>query len=380
MRIALDASPLRYRKTGIENYVYYLLKAMSEINTDDEFLLVNNSFRKGNPALLNLPPLKNPGGFQEKNPRVSKKLLRALWGFWPYPRIESFIGKIDVYHCPGIDEIPSTKALKVITIHDIYHRKGDFNPPDFTSELMEFFPRQVARADVIIAHSKNTRKDLIEELGADPEKIVCVYSAAGENMKRVTDSAAIEKVKQKLGIGREYMLFLGALGNVKNVVRIIEAYNILCEKNSDVPQLVLAGGKGYGHEKAFAAAAESPFASDIILPGYVDDADAPALMSGALFFVFPSLYEGFGIPVLEAMACGAPVLTSNAASIPEVAGDAALMVDPCNTEEIAHSMEKLMESQSLRTELREKGFERNKLFTWKKCAEETMQTYRSQFP
>ncbi len=379
MRIAIDVSSLRYRKTGLETYTYYLLKALSKIAVDDEFVLVNNSFRRGKAAPISLPAFGDDFKFEVKNPKVSKKLLRALWRYSPYPRIETFLGKLDTYHSPTIDALPSTAARKVLTVHDIYHRKGDFNPPWFTSELMEFFPAEIAKADVVITVSESTKRDIIEEFDTDPDKIKCVYSAAGENMRRITDTAAVGRIKKQFGISRDYMLFLGALGKVKNVVRIVEAYNILRQRQRDTPQLVLAGGKGYGFEEIRAAVTESPYSDDIILPGYVDDAAAPVLMSGALFFVFPSLYEGFGIPVLEAMTCGVPVLTSSVASLPEVAGDAAVMVDPCSVEEIAHSMELLAESPALRAKLVGKGFAQSKRFSWERCAAETLRIYKHDF-
>jgi len=205
----------------------------------------------------------------------------------------------------------------------------------------------------------------------------------------VRDEEAIEAVKARYGIAGDYVLFVGTLQPRKNLIRLIEAFSPstrlrraqssrsgrrLSNPQSPISnlQLVIAGKKGWLYEEIFQQVEELELEGKVVFTGYVVAGDLPALLSGAGLFVFPSLYEGFGLPVLEAMACGTPVICSNASSLPEVAGDAALLVDPLDVEGLAAAMERVLGDEALRAELIERGFERARKFSWERCARETL--------
>ncbi|MCD7992618.1 MAG: glycosyltransferase family 4 protein [Clostridia bacterium] len=178
----------------------------------------------------------------------------------------------------------------------------------------------------------------------------------------------IGAVRDKYHIKERYYLYLGTIEPRKNIKRLLEAYGRLHDKMSDVPQLVLAGGRGWLCDDIYETAEVLDLGDDILFTGYVEEGEAPVLLAGAVAFLFPSLYEGFGIPPLEAMACGTPVLSADKASLPEVLGDAALLVDPESVDEICLGMERLAEDEALRSELSRKGSERVKLYTWERSA------------
>jgi len=287
----------------------------------------------------------------------------------------------------------------VVTIHDLgylyypeAHRLVD-------RLYLNLSTRYNARAAThLIADSSATKRDLIERYGIEPDKITVVYpgydvlslSKGNETtFQPVRDEEAIEAVKARYGIAGDYVLFVGTLQPRKNLIRLIEAFSPstrlrraqssrsgrrLSNPQSPISnlQLVIAGKKGWLYEEIFQQVEELELEGKVVFTGYVVAGDLPALLSGAGLFVFPSLYEGFGLPVLEAMACGTPVICSNASSLPEVAGDAALLVDPLDVEGLAAAMERVLGDEALRAELIERGFERARKFSWERCARETL--------
>lgn len=186
----------------------------------------------------------------------------------------------------------------------------------------------------------------------------------------------IQEAIRRYHINEKYFLYLGTIEPRKNLERLIKAYAKLVSRHKDVPQLVLAGGKGWYYDDIFQMIDTCHLKEQVVFTGYVDQKDSPLLMSGAMAFVFPSLYEGFGMPPLEAMACGTPVITSKTSSLPEVVGDAGILVDPENVDEICEAMEKMMIEPAYRETLRLKGKKRADKFTWQKSAEQLMTVYR----
>lgn len=210
-----------------------------------------------------------------------------------------------------------------------------------------------------------------------PEKKITVIPNAVDHTVYHTgySSRQVKKALEKYGIRTEYILYLGTIEPRKNLERLIGAYERLCLERKQVPQLVLAGRKGWLCDGIYEKARKSDCRSRILFTGYVSQKDSPLLMSGAKIFVFPSLYEGFGMPLLEAMACGAPVITSDRASLPEVAGEAGLIVDPENEKELCGAMRRLLEDDVYRKRLRMLGIEHAKKYTWKKSAAMLMDVY-----
>jgi glycosyltransferase involved in cell wall biosynthesis len=241
--------------------------------------------------------------------------------------------------------------------------------------LVPFSLRHAAR---VIAISEHSRQEIMRRYRLPANRVAVTYLAAAEQFRPVTDRAALARVRARYGLAECYVLALGNLQPRKNLVRLVDAYVQLRGQGhcADV-QLVLGGQAQWRESELYVRVRQSGFTSSICFPGYVDDADLPALYSGALAFVYPSLYEGFGLPPLEAMACGTPVICSNAASLPEVVGDAALTCDPRDTESLAAALAQMIAQAALREELRARGLRRAAQFSWRRCAEETLAVYRA---
>ena len=270
-----------------------------------------------------------------------------VWG------IERFIGEVDVYHSSDWTQ-PPTKAFKVTTVHDLA-------PIKFQNEthtrIVDVHKRRLYRVlrevDRIIVPTNYIKGELLE-LGANESKIRVIYEAAGENFKKVGE-AMVAEVKRKFNIHDDYIMTVG-VSERKNTKRLIEAYG----KSKKDYKLVIVGGGGNLNSEA----------RGIIRTGYISDADLVALYSGAKALVYPSLYEGFGLPIVQAMACGCPVLTSDAGSMKEVAGNAAVLVDPLDINSISLGIDKAVDSPKT---LSKAGLKRVKDFSWEKCARETLE-------
>ena len=265
---------------------------------------------------------------------------------------------------------PYVKGKKITVFHDMvcYDHPETMNLK--TKIMLKLCLKSSARrADRIVTVSQFSKKQIIKYLKVDENKIDVMPNGVDLDIFRsdISDEQK-EKVKRKYGIEGKYLLYLGMLEPRKNILGILEGYIGLCGRMKDAPKLVLAGGKGWLYESIFEKVRKNKIEEKVIFTGYVDGEDIAAMMGGAEVFVFPSIYEGFGIPPLEAMACGTPVITSNNTSLPEVMGDCGILVDPYNYGEIADAMERILTDEKLRLELAEKGIERAKLFSWDNSA------------
>ncbi|MFN8454747.1 MAG: glycosyltransferase family 1 protein [Anaerolineae bacterium] len=264
----------------------------------------------------------------------------------------------------------------LVTVHDLGYRYYPEAHRPFDRWYLEWTTRRHTRvARHIIADSQATKADLVRFYGANPERITVVYLGRDETLGRVNDPQLIATAKNKYNIEGDYLLYLGTLQPRKNLLRLVEAFAQLI--NSGVQnysfaslKLVIAGSKGWLYNDIFARAQALGLAGRVLFPGFVAADDKAALLSGALAYVFPSLYEGFGLPVLEAMACGTPVLTSNSSSLPEVAGEAALLVDPHDTAHIIQGLSQLLTQPDLRCRLVEQGYRQIQRFSWARAAEQ----------
>ena len=234
-------------------------------------------------------------------------------------------------------------------------------------------PRTIKSADKIIAISHHTKNDIIQHFKIPEDKIKVIHLAANKNYKPLQGDK-INKIKQKYDLNCPFILYVGGLAPNKNVKRLIQAFYKL-KKQGINHKLILTGVKRWKYKSIFETIEKLNLQKDVIFTGYVPDEDLPALYNAADLFVYPSLYEGFGLPPLEAMACGTPVITSNTSSLPEVVGDAGIMVNPYDVDELANKMYEVLTNDGLGEELSKKGLERAKLFSWKKCAEEHLKVY-----
>jgi glycosyltransferase involved in cell wall biosynthesis len=234
------------------------------------------------------------------------------------------------------------------------------------------------RAAHVIAPSEFTRRDLVETYGLDPARVTAIPLAASPRFRPVADAAELGRVRRRYGIGGEYVLAVGSIQPRKNLARLVRAYSALrrARGRSNLPQLVLVGKKGWLYDDTLDAIEQEGLAGSVVLTGYVSEGDLPALYAGALCFAYPSYFEGFGLPPLEAMSCGAPVLTGNLTSLPEVVGDAGLTVDPFDTGAIAGALARLIDDDALRADLRGRGLSRARRFDWRETARMTLEVYR----
>jgi glycosyltransferase involved in cell wall biosynthesis len=252
----------------------------------------------------------------------------------------------------------------VVTVHDLGYRVFPEAHPTLSRLYLDWGTRWNAlRARTVIADSEATRRDLVAHYRVNPAKIVVAHPGYDQSLRPVRDAEVLSAVRVRYGIEGDYFLTVGTLQPRKNLVRLIDAYAALPADSR--PQLVLAGKRGWLAEPILARAEEP----GVVLPGFVAEEDKAALLSGASAFLFPSLYEGFGFPVLEAMACGTPVVAGNTSSLPEVAGEAALLLDPLDTAAWTDGMRRVWREPALRAELIARGSEQVKRFSWHRCAE-----------
>ncbi len=386
MKIAVNVEILRRQLVGVARYTFHLISGLSNLlEPDDSLLLVNNSFKRGKDRQPSLPPgLSNQCVY--KNIIISRKLLMFLQQKIGLPRIEHLTGRFDVYHSTWLDPavqgtspFPSTNAARVITIHDLSFNKIDRNyfETGFIEKIDAYMRNGARVADAIIADSESTRRDVIEILDVPADRITTIHLAVDPKFHPIADRETVSGTCARFSGGMPFFLYVGTLTRHKNIVNVIRAFEIFQAGFSEDFRLVLCGGNGWRHEEIYDAARGSALRDNIILTGRLDDDLLPILMNGATGFVFPSYYEGFGLPALEAMACATPVIASNVSSLPEIVGDAGLLVEPDDIEAIAHAMFRLADDAQLRSELSRRSLRRSAGFSWERCACETLAVYRS---
>ena len=268
----------------------------------------------------------------------------------------------------------------VVTIPDL----SCFIYPQYHTEAnCQFVTRNVhqaaRQASFIIAISESTKREIVRFLHVPEEKIRVVYLAAGDIFHQKCPSDSVAMIKNKYKINKRYFLSVGSIEPRKNLGRALIAFKALIEMKKADYQFVITGGKGWKNEAFYNLIRKLDIDEHLVFTGYVPEEDLPALYQGADVFVYPSLYEGFGLPVLEAMASEVPVITSNTSSLPEVAGDAAILVNPTEVFEIYEAMEALATKPQLREELKVKGKERSTKFSWEKTAHQTLEIYKKMF-
>ncbi len=375
MHIGIDAHAIGAQQGGNETYIRNLIRALAALDADNRYTIY----------LANAQAAAEwQNGFVAQHPNFSVRLLPPPT---PLVRVPVFLTyelrrrPVDVLHVQYTAP-PFCPAPVVATIHDLAF---EHLPETFTRrgslQLKLTVRRTARRAARIATVSEYSRQDLLRTYRLAPEKVVTTYNGIEPHFTtqpRAADEAA--QVRQRFGIAREFLLAVGSLQPRKNLERLIRTYARLRREQPDfAPQLVIVGRKLWLAESIFAEVSRQPWASDVILTGYVGDDDLPALYRTASAFVYPSLFEGFGLPPLEAMACGTPVITSNISSLPEVAGSAALLIDPLNEQELAAALQRILNDQPLRARLRAEGVRQAAKFTWRDAAEKTLQLYRESY-
>jgi glycosyltransferase involved in cell wall biosynthesis len=370
MRIGLNYTAALRQQAGIGRYTRGLVSALARLDPHNQYTLV---VTRDSP-LEKLPAL--PENYRLKVLPLSERLLTILWHRLYLPlAVDIWAGPLELFHSPDFVLPPLYKAPGLLTVHDLSFLKHPAGAtPRLRNWLNRVVPHSVARAQHILADSYSTQQDLEALLGVPPAKISVVGAGVEPRFRPVTDARVLAEVRQKYSLPERFILSLGTLEPRKNFEGLIEAFNRLPTDLAEL-HLVIAGGKGWLYEPIFAAAAQSPLAERIHLTGFISDEDLPALYTLAYLFAYPSHYEGFGIPVLEAMACGAPVVTADNSSLPEVAGEAALLVPATNIEALAQAIYRLGADQALREHCVRAGFQQAQKFTWEGAAQKLLAVY-----
>jgi glycosyltransferase involved in cell wall biosynthesis len=373
MHIAIDYTPAVHQAAGIGRYTRGLVAALARLNTRHQFTLL--VFGR---AGARFAPSPLPANFRLRYAPFSDRWATVLWHRLNLPLpVDVFTGRADLFHGPSFT-LPPSLAPSLLTVHDlsfVRYPQGAF--PPLLAWLSRAVPRSLRRARHVLADSESTRLDLVELMGIPADRITVIGAGVDERFKRVSDPTFLAAVRARYNLPERFILGTSTLEPRKNFTGLIAAFNRLAAAGPADLHLVIAGGKGWLYDDIFAAAAASPVSQRIHFPGFVADEDLPALYTLADLFAFPSHYEGFGIPVLEAMACGTPVVCADNSSLPEVAGDAALLVPATDSQALVDAMHRLLIDTSLREALVGRGLEQARKFAWEKAAERLLAVYEA---
>jgi len=389
MKIGIDCrtilNPGKGEGAGVGHYTYQLVRHLLKIDKKNSYyLFFDRSVQKERLAK-----------FKQKNVFIRffpfQQYKKLMPNHYRHYLTNATFGreKLDILHFPHL--LPSCyyRGPSVVTVHDI----TPYKLPDFSSEkdsqfLKKIIPDFLKKTNKIITVSKSTADDIKNIFILDKRKIEVIYNGVDQRFFKTRTKKDVLKIKKKLGIKKKYLLFLGTLEPRKNIIRIIESYERLRQgigyhyssnsnkKDFSKYQLVLAGAKGIEFKNIEKRISISKYKKDIILPGYIKADDLGSLFKGAETFIFPSIYEGFGLPILEAMAKKTPVITSNVSSMQEISQKAALLVDPNNVAEITRAIFQILIDDNLRKKLLKRGINVAKKYSWEKCAKKTLDIYK----
>lgn len=377
MNIAFDALPLiSDRMTGIGWCEAGQTTVMARLHPENNYTYNFFSRKDDRIKLERLAPFS-----QNIKPNIvhfSGYLYRAVSTFIPVPYNMFFGNNADITHFFNYIAPPFVHGKTVITVHDMVYKAFPETVRGRTKIMLNTGLKQsMKRADIIVTDSEFSKSEIIKYFPQHESKIRVVPCGVDlQKFRPCEDSERIQQVKKSLGINGEYFLYLGTIEPRKNLERLINAYYVLARKVKNPPKLVLAGGKGWLYDSIFRRVKDLKLSKKVIFTKYVPSEDMNPLMCGALAFVFPSIYEGFGMPPLEAMACGVPVLCSDCASLPEVTGDCAVICDAYSVRSIAKGLYKLYSDEKLRKDLSMKGLQRARQFSWEKSAQKLYDIYK----
>lgn len=382
MNISFDAVPLiSDRMTGIGWCEAGQTMALARLYPENRYTYSFFSRKDDHIKLERIAPFAGKN-INTRLVHFSGYIYRAASTFLPVPYSTFFGTSDDLTHFFNYIVPPGVKGKTVVTVHDMVYKAFPETVRARTKYMLGSGLKQsMNRADMIVTDSQFSKDEIIKYFPQHSDKIRVVQCGVDlEKFRPCTEPERIPEVKKSLGIEGDYFLYLGTIEPRKNLERLIKAYHICTQRiGSDLPKLVLAGGKGWLYDSIFAKVTELGLTDRVIFTKYVPSEDMNPLMCGAVAFVFPSIYEGFGMPPLEAMACGVPVLASDAASLPEVTGDCAVICDAYSEESIAEGLLRLYDDTALRADLSRRGLERASQFTWDASAKQLYNVYKELF-
>jgi len=366
MKVAIIADSIRENRTGIGNYTFNLVNKLCKTRKHEYWLIDNKNSETKKMFPQRTIIINNPL-------RIISKVY--FWYFYLALKIHAN-REFDLVHNPS--QVPTFFEIKnnVVTVHDLtpimFPEKHSF----IRSLIFKLFlPRTLKKAEKIIADSENTKKDLINVFGLPEKKIKVIYLGISDKFRVMTDKKKINKIKEKYSLNFPFILTVSTLEPRKNIPNLIRAFSYLKKENKITQKLVIVGQKGWKYNEIFILIKKLEMEKEIIFLGYVSEKELICIYNLADLFVFPSFYEGFGFPVLEAMKCGCPVITSNVSSLPEISGKAAKYINPYNLKEITESIYGVLTDKDLSKRMVNKGLLQSKKFSWEKCTNETLKVY-----
>jgi len=367
MRIGLDALPLTSAKAGVGHYTFELARELARLESGSHFALVS-------PSIFPLSGQQD-GVALPLNLRLERVPVGPLGRHWWSAGLPRYIRRsaLELFHGTNYDVPLWRRCATVLTVHDLsLLLHPETHPRRTVSRARRRLPTMLRTADAIITPSESVRRELYEELNVAPEKVFAVPEAARACFRPV-EFAETEGVRQRLGIEDPFLLAVGTIEPRKNLPLLVRAFEEVRPESR--VQLVIAGGTGWLSRPILEAITTSPARERILLTGYLHDVDLRALYASCRAFIYPSIYEGFGLPPLEAMACGAPVIVSRIPALTETTGDAAWHFDPANVGELAEKILRLLTDESVRQDLINAGRRRAAEFSWEKTAQLTWKVY-----
>ena len=371
MKIGIDAHAAERDGTGNCTYIRGLLKGLTQIDRKNEYILYVTDLN--HPFYDNFHCVEN---FQIRLLKPKTPVIRTSLSLAK----RSFSDKLDLLHVQYFAP-PAHKGLLIITIHDLafIHFPESFDRIE-RFRLKILVPTNARKAKKVICGSNFSKNDIAQQCKIDPARIEVTHYGVPSYFKPVeTSIRERETVLSSYGIKDKFIFSLGRINYRKNLNTLIEAYKHLRIRKKINLKLVIGGKRDFLFSEILKEIKSSGYENDILLPGYIDEMDLPTLFSSAELFVYPSLFEGFGLPPLEAMACGCPVIASNVSSIPEVVGDAGILIDPNNVDQVSKAIHKLISDVGFKEIMINKGLERAKLFNWDKTARKTLKLYEEVF-
>ncbi len=370
MQIGIDVSPLTPQRTGVGNYTYYMLRHLLAQGEEHIFKAFSSGIHGVD--LAGLPPFA-----KHRHIGVPTRALYKCWSLFGRPRVDRLLKGVDIYHATNYFLPPTKKARRVVSVYDLaFLRVPELCSPKIVGPFSAGVKRFVREADAVITCSEATRRDVVELLDINEAQVHVAYGAVDENFASIPRPQAVDLLAQQYDVQQPFILFVSTLEPRKNVTGLLQAFAHIAR---DIPHtLVLIGGMGWYDENLDEHIEKLGISERVRRLGYVTPrSHLPAFYSAADAFVFPSFYEGFGLPALEAMTCGCPVITANTSSLPEVVGDAAQLVQPEDIDGLAATMRMVLTNERLREQMSTQGLQQAQRFSWTACAERTLDVYRS---
>lgn len=364
MRIGIDARLVYYSQAGIGQYILQLVRALSRLKAEEAFFLLQS--RKDRTVITSSDDFERVSIWTPSHHPLEQ---------WAFALELAFLG-LDLLHSPDFIPPSRRRFASIITVHDL----AFLLYPHFLTDQAARYYGQIDQAvrvtDHIIAVSESTKSDVVNLLGVPEEKITVIYEAAKEIYRPLDREEARAAVRQRYGLEEPFLLAVGTVEPRKNLATLFEGLHVLAERRAARPPLAVVGSRGWLFEETVARVEDLDLTGQVRFLGRLPDEELLLLYNAARVHCYPSLYEGFGLPPLEAMACGTPTVSSNVSSIPEVVGDAALLVDPHDASALAEAIWRLLSDEDLHQHLALKGLDRAHQFSWEKAARETLGVYR----